>query len=514
MNINLIEYFNKTTDRFPQKTAVVDATGSNNFSQLRKKAHILAEALYDFNKRSNVPVAIYLPKSTDAITAILGILYSGNIYAPIDTHNPADRIKVVLDNLQPGCIITDTAHKKRLKDLNSNILVLNIDDIDYNVNVTPPSAYQKCIDTDPAYIIHTSGSTGIPKGVVISHRSIFDYIHWAIDVFDINEKEIIGNQAPLVFDNSTLDIYLMFFTGATLCLIPEQLYIFPVKLLDYINEHKVNFVFWVPSILVNVANMKLLDNVNVSTLKKVLFAGEVMPTKHLNYWIKHLSSEVLFANLYGPTEITVDCTFYIVDRKLDDKEVLPIGKACRNSDILILNTKDKLCNINEEGELCVRGSSLALGYWRNLEKTKAVFEQNPLNENYPELIYRTGDIVYEKEENEIIFVGRKDNQIKHMGYRIELGEIEHAIGIAFEGVTPYVLYDHEQKKIVLFYESENEISVLEFRKQLISKLPKYMFPTEYVYLNKFPLNKSGKIDRNKLSKMLTQKELVKGKFCL
>lgn len=508
MKINLIEYFNKTADRFPQKTAVMDATESINFSQLRKKAHILADDLYDFNIRSNVPVAIYLPKSTDAITAILGILYSGNIYAPLDTENPANRIKAILDNLQPGCIITDTTHMKRLKGLNGNIPVLNIDDFDYNVNVTQPTGYQNCIDTDPAYIIHTSGSTGVPKGVVISHRSVFDYIHWAIDAFDINEKEIIGNQAPLVFDNSTLDIHLMFFTGATLCLIPEQLYMFPVKLLDFINEHKVNFVFWVPTILVNVAKMKLLNKVNVPTLKKVLFAGEVMPTKHLNYWIKNLSSEVLFANLYGPTEITVDCTFYIVDRKFDDEEVLPIGKACRNSDILILNTEDKLCNINEEGELCVRGSSLSLGYWRNLEKTKAVFEQNPLNENYTELIYRTGDIVYKKEENEIIFVGRKDNQIKHMGYRIDLGEIEHAIGMIFESVTPCVLYDHEQKIIVLMYESDNEITVLEFRKQLRSIIPKYMIPTQYVYLNKLPLNASGKIDRKILYKMLTQKEVA------
>ena len=508
MNINIIEYFNRTAESYPQKIAVKDSEKELSFSELRTKAHTLGHKLNEEHTGINTPIAIFLPKSTGAITAILGILYSGNIYAPLDIHNPADRIHAIIKQLQPACIITNAENKIKLKILEDQIPIIDLDEINLNTDITSPEGYKECIDVDPAYIIHTSGSTGVPKGVVISHRSIFDYIHWAIDTFDISQQEIIGNQAPLVFDNSTLDIHLMVFTGATLCLIPEQLFVFPVKLLEYINKHKVNFVFWVPSVLINVANLKLLDSVKVLSLRKILFAGEVMPTKPLNYWINNVDNGVLFANLYGPTEITVDCTFYTVDRKLDDEEVLPIGKSCRNSDVLILNKKDELCDINEEGELCVRGSSLALGYWKNSDKTSSVFVQNPLNTSYPEKIYRTGDVVYKNKAEEIIFVGRKDNQIKHLGYRIELGEIEHAISSSFDAIIACVLYDHANKKIVLIYESENEIQATEFRRKLINGLSKYMIPSQYIRLDKIPLNASGKIDRKSLSNRFIKKEFA------
>ncbi len=508
MNINIIEYFNTTADAYPKKVAVKDAENALSFSELRTPARIVSSEINEIHHGINAPIAILLPKSTQAITAIIGILYSGNIYAPLDTHNPADRILAILEKLDPACVITNSQYKSKLAGLEGKINIIDLDEINFNADVSSSEGYKACIDTDPAYIIHTSGSTGVPKGVVISHRSIFDYIHWAIDTYDISSKEIIGNQAPLVFDNSTLDIHLMVMTGATLCLIPEQLFVFPIKLLEYINEHKVNFVFWVPSVLINVANLKLLESVEIPSLRKVLFAGEVMPTKPLNYWINHLDDAVLFSNLYGPTEITVDCTFYIVDRKFDNEEVLPIGKACRNSDVLILNQKDQLCDVEEEGELCVRGSSLALGYWRNPEKTDAVFVQNPLNTSYPEKIYRTGDIVYMNEQGEIIFVGRKDNQIKHLGYRIELGEIEHAITSNFEAIVACVLYDHNNKKIVLVYESETEIPPIEFRKGLVKSLSKYMIPSQYIKIAKMPLNASGKIDRKLLSDRLTKKEFA------
>lgn len=508
MNINIIEYFNSTVDAYPKKIAVKDLKGALSFAELRTRGHLLGSKIEEVHGGSNTPIAIYLPKSNEAITAIIGILFSGNIYAPLDVNNPIDRINAILGQLQPACIITNSEIAHKLEGLEHQITIINLDELDLSSSIDPPTGYLNCIDSDPAYIIHTSGSTGVPKGVVISHRSIFDYIHWAIETFGINQQEIIGNQAPLVFDNSTLDIHLMVFTGATLCLIPEQLFVFPIKLLEYINEHKVNFVFWVPSVLINVAKMKLLESVKLPSLRKVLFAGEVMPMKPLNYWINNSDDKVLFANLYGPTEITVDCTFYVVDKKFADDDVLPIGKACRNSDVLILNAQNRLCEANEEGELCVRGSSLALGYWKNPEKTSSVFVQNPLNSSYPEKIYRTGDVVYKNEIGDIIFVGRIDNQIKHLGYRIELGEIEHAISSSFESIIACVLYDHADKKIILVYESEDEIPVTEFRKQLIKGLSKYMIPSQYFRLEKMPLNASGKIDRKTLSLRLTKKELV------
>ena len=350
------------------------------------------------------------------------------------------------------------------------------------------------IDTDPVYSIFTSGSTGVPKGVVVSHRGVIDYIDWAIDTFHIDSSAVIGNQAPFYFDNSTLDIYLMYATGATLNVIPEINFAFPVKLIDYLNDQKITFVFWVPFVLVNVANMDILATKKPETLRDVFFAGEVMPNKHLNYWRKHLP-ECRYANLYGPTEITVDCTYYLVDREFSDDEPLPIGVPCRNSDVLILVDRQRRAAQGEQGELCVRGTSLALGYYNNPEKTKDAFIQNPLNTHYPETIYCTGDIVYENERGEIMYVGRVDSQIKHNGYRIELGEIETAILGSNLVDNCCVLYNNKEKQIVLVYQAEQELNVAVLRKAIGEKIPKYMLPTVYMRESSLRQNTSGKIDR-------------------
>jgi acyl-coenzyme A synthetase/AMP-(fatty) acid ligase len=283
--------------------------------------------------------------------------------------------------------------------------------------------------------------------------------------------------------------------GSTMVLIPDSLAPFPIKILEILENDNVTFLFWVPTIMVNIANMGLLDKIQLPSLKTVWFAGEVFPTKQFNYWKKNLNS-CLFANLYGPIEITLDCTYFIVNREIPDDEPLPIGVACRNTDILILNDEDKLAKKNQEGELCVRGTSLAMGYYNNPEKTSLAFVQNPLNKSYPEIIYRTGDIVSLNDKDEIIFKGRKDSLIKHLGYRIELGEIEHIIvnslKIAKNGC---VVYNIKKKEITLFYEASNEIPVTEFKKKLAIALPKYMIPTAYFFMEELPRNTNGKIDR-------------------
>ena len=256
------------------------------------------------------------------------------------------------------------------------------------------------------------------------------------------------------------------------------------------------FLFWVPTIMVNIANMNLLSDFKLSALKTVWFAGEVFPTKQFNYWHKNFPYTI-FANLYGPIEITLDCTYFIVNRNLQDEEPIPIGYPCRNTDILILDENNKLVKEhNKEGELCVRGTSLAMGYYNNSEKTAAAFVQNPLNSSYPEIIYRTGDIVYVNEQNEIVFKGRKDTLIKHMGYRTELGEIEHIIINKLKLVkNGCVVYNFSQKEITLFYEADSEITPAEFRKQIGKELPKYMLPTVFYYLDELQRNTNGKIDR-------------------
>lgn len=508
MKINLINYFEDTVRLFPEKLAISDSTSFLKFKELQQKAKALAQYISKNENVINAPIAVFLPKTNDAIISFLAILYSGNIYAPIDTKSPIDRNKGILQGLKPIKIITNSDFIDKLKECDLNIDIINIDELDYNDIEDFEFNYKKCIDTDPAYIIHTSGSTGKPKGVAICHRSIIDYISWAIETFQVSEKECIGNQAPFIFDNSTLDIYLMLFTGASLYLIPEEFFIFPAKLLVFLNTNKINFVFWVPSVLIHIANLNLLESIQIHSVKKVLFAGEVMPVKHLNHWIHNLKKDVLFANLYGPTEITVDCTYYIVDRVFENNEVLPIGKPCRNSDVIILNKKNDLCKIGESGELCVRGTSLALGYWNDILKTETVFVQNPLNNSFPEKIYRTGDIVYLNDSSEIYFVGRDDNQIKHLGYRIELGEIEHSILTVFNDINAVVEYNFLKNEICLFYEYSHDIGIAEFRTKLSCVLPKYMIPTKYFKIDSLPLTSSGKIDRVSIKNLINDENHI------
>ena len=277
--------------------------------------------------------------------------------------------------------------------------------------------------------------------------------------------------------------------------IPQMLYAFPIRLLEYIRDHSINTIFWVPTVLSHVADLDLLDKCDIDCLDKVLFAGEVMPARQLNAWIRRLPNAT-FANLYGPTEITVDCTYYIVDRKIRDDESVPIGHACMNTDILVLNDKDEQVEINEKGELCVRGSSLSLGYYNNPEKTAAAFVQNPLNKLYHELIYRTGDIVHYNERSELIYDGRIDSQIKHTGHRIELGEIETAVSSNPNIFSNCCMHEAVKDQLVLFYVGDIETDAL--RKYLSRLIPEYMIPNVYHRLNQMPLNMNRKIDRVKL----------------
>ena len=397
-------------------------------------------------------------------------------------------------------IISDRKSAEKL--LKNGILedmILYLEDIDFRQNNKDSSMYlNRIIDTDLAYVFFTSGSTGVPKGVAITQRSIIDYIDWAAEEFSIDENVKIANQAPFYFDNSILDIYLSMSCGATLYIPPEMYYAFQAKLLAYLEEKKITFIFWVPSALVGSANSGLLERFDLSAIKKVLFCGEVMPNRHLNIW-RRVLPEAEFANLYGPTEITDVCSFFRVNREFADDDPLPIGKACRNTEIMLLD--DENCLITEpdkKGELCVRGTSLSVGYYANEEKTSVAFVQNPLNPYYEEKIYRTGDLAHYNEFGEIMFDGRKDFQIKHMGYRIELGEIETAILSMEEIDNACCLYDEEHKRIVSVFQSKQGIDGLAIRKRLMSILPKYMIPSEYFAVEKMPLNDNGKINRKQL----------------
>lgn len=504
MQKSVIEYLSATVERFPEKIAVRDAEMSITFNELWSKAQKISSVLVDTNIGRNNPVGVYIPKGCKMIEAFAGINMSGNFYVPLDTKSPASRVGSIISTLESKILITDRAHYEALKAF-CDVQILVIEEIWEN-NIMTDDAFLPLdhqIDTDPVYSIFTSGSTGTPKGVVIPHRGVIDYIDWAVETFKIDSTTTIGNQAPFYFDNSTLDIYLMYSTGATLDIIPESNFMFPAKLIDYLNEHQITFIFWVPFALVNVANFDIFSSKKPEYLRDVFFAGEVMPNKHLNYWRKHLPN-CRYANLYGPTEITVDCTYYIVEKEFSDDEPLPIGFPCKNSDVLILVDRNRLATPGEQGELCVRGSSLALGYYNNPERTSQAFIQNPLHSHYPETIYCTGDVVFENEYHEIMYVGRIDSQIKHNGYRIELGEIETAILGSNMVDNCCVVYDFAHKKIVMFYQSAEELNMSSFRKEISTSIPRYMLPSEYHREEILKQNGSGKIDRAYYNKLINK----------
>jgi amino acid adenylation domain-containing protein len=507
MLLNIIDYIEKRSlQKFAEKTAVIDGDKETSFVNLVQAAKLLAIEIISIKDFVNKPIAVFLPKSTESVIANLAITYSGNIYMNLDIKNPDSRIKNILEKIQPEVIITSRQLSQRVEAIAGRTsLFLYIDDKGGSTEPNEKLIFdrlEKIIDTDPYCIINTSGSTGTPKGVVLNHKSFIDFTEWAVDVLKIGDDEIIGSLSPLYFDIYSFELCLLMAKGATIVIIPESLATFPAKLIEFLKAKKVNWIFWVPTIMVNISNLDLFASYQLPDLRTIWFAGEVFPTKHLNYWRRYLP-QAKFVNLYGPIEITLDCTYYVVENDLPDDTPIPIGYPCRNTDVLILNDDNEIAALNEKGELCVRGTSLAMGYYNDPEKTAKAFVQNPLNKSYPEVIYRTGDVVYKNEKGEIIFAGRKDYQVKHLGYRIDLGEVEHVIVNTWGGIpNACVLYNHDKKEICLFYEGKSELSPAEFRKDLIQYLPKYMVPTHYRFFAELPRNPNGKIDRNLLATML------------
>jgi D-alanine--poly(phosphoribitol) ligase subunit 1 len=511
MQHNVLSYFEMGAVRtHPEKVAVIDGENRVTFAELQAQSKNLATRLVSRADVIREPIAVYLPKSIGVIVADLAILYSGNIYSNLDIKLPTQRLGNILKNIVPRLVITS-------RDLAADVLaagivedkILLIDDLQPQSEEADFSVLEnrlsQLIDTDPVCIINTSGSTGTPKGVALTHRGTIDFMDWVFDTFPFDSETVIGSLSPFYFDIFTLELNLCLAKGATFVIIPEQLAIFPASIMQFLADQKINFLFWVPTIMVNIANLGLLNKIFLPELRTVFFAGEVFPTRHLNMWRKAVSN-AKFVNLYGPIEIHVDCTYYEIEGDMKDDEPLSIGYPCRNTEILILNENNDLCKTDELGELCVRGSSLALGYWNDPEKTAAVFVQNPLNSVYPELIYRTGDLAFRQADGRIFLAGRKDYQIKHMGYRIELPEIEHQV-LGIDGVAnACVVYDHPKKAITLFFQPvDADIPAATIRNALSQIFPKYMLPTVFHSMERLPMNPNGKIDRNGLVQRLSDK---------
>lgn len=500
MHNRITDYLWDAVDFFPERIAYEDVENKMTFKEIQNSAYHIAFELIN-RKINKKPVMVYLDKSVESIVSFLGILFSGNYYVPIDINLPNERINNIIEILSAEIIITKNEILQQDKDI-LKLECINYDDTqksDFDEERIIESA-KKIIDKDVAYVLFTSGSTGIPKGVVISHRAVIDYIEWFKETFGIGQSDVLGNQAAFHFDLSVQDIFLPLVSGCRTVIIPKQYYAFPRKLFQYMIERKVNSIVWVPTALCVIANWGILSKGGLPQLSRIMFCGEVMPTKQLNKW-REAYPKAIFVNMYGPTEATDACTYYIVNREFNDDEALPIGVACQNTEIIVLNEKNEIVKKNEVGELCIRGSCLANGYYNQPEITEKVFVQNPLNSSFSEIIYRTGDLVKYNDKGELIYISRKDFQIKHKGYRIELGEIETVVS-SFTGVDGNCcFYDEISEKIVLVY--SGKIEKEQIRKYIEQSLPEYMVPEKFIQLDIMPINANGKIDRNLLRKEYT-----------
>lgn len=503
MITNILSYLEKSANKWANKIAIVDDKNSLTFAQWNQLSRNIGTAIIQkTNSSLRKPVLVFVDRRIEGLVGFMGVVQSGNFYVPIDCKMPEQRVKLISDVLNPIAAITVTSSDEKILDLiDFSGVSLRYDDI---ITTTEDKQLltdirKQMIDTDPVYSIFTSGSTGVPKGVVIAQRGMIDLAEWLVNTFDFTEQDSLGNQTPFYFDGSVKDICICLKSGATLNIIGKKYFTFPKLIIPFLNERKITAILWATSAIVLIGNSDILSVNLPEYLRLVTFAGEAMPAKQLKVWTSKLPN-VKFVNLYGPTEITVDCTYYEVEREFNDDEFIPIGRACHNKGILVFNDNNELVKNGEVGELCVRGTGVALGYYNNKEKTQEVFVQNPLHDLYEDKIYRTGDIVKYNENGEIEFVSRKDFQIKHKGNRIELGEIEVAINSISEVTNATCIFDQVNDKIVLFYTTLNneELDIINLVKD---RIPVYMFPEIIKHLKVMPYNMNGKIDRIELKRM-------------
>ena len=503
MQTNILEYLERTVLRLPDKVAFCNEETGLTFQQVYDQSRAIGTFLNreGFYKQ---PVVVFMKKHPKTIAAFFGAVYGGNYYVPLDEEMPRHRIELIFKTLQPGAMICDETTQSMAEEMAYSGKIYRYEDIAFGE--ADDAALAKIrdaqIDTDPIYIVFTSGSTGVPKGVMACHRSVLDYVEHLCDVLKFDETSVFGNQTPLYFDACLKEIIPTIKYGASTCIIPKQLFMFPIKLVEFLNEHKINTLCWVVSALTMISAFRTFEKVKPEHLRTIAFASEVFPIKQFNLWRAALPN-ARFINLYGPTETTGICCYYEVDREFTEEETLPVGRPFRNTQILLLNDKNELAGAGEQGEICVRGTRLTLGYYRNPEKTAEAFVQNPLNDLYPELIYRTGDLGRWNDRGELEFAGRKDYQIKHMGHRIELGEIEVIVNMHPEVRSACCIFDNEKKKIVLYY--TGDLAVAELTAYVKSKLPRYMIPNVTRQLENLPLTPNGKIDRNLLKRLYLEK---------
>ncbi len=495
---NILQYLENTAARLPDKTALSDGTDNLSFGELLKRAQAIGSFIAKRGCHKE-PVPVVMDKHPNTVAAFLGVVYAGCFYVPIDSEMPIKRAELIAQSLNPKFIIADKKNCDFARGLGTGEVLL-YDDISSDLpdDVLLDRIRSGQIDTDPIYIVFTSGSTGVPKGVAACHRSVIDYAESLSEALGFSEKNVFGNQTPLYFDAPLKEILPTLKFGATTYFIPKKLFMFPVKLVEYLNEHKINTICWVVSALTMISAFNTFDKIKPQYLTTVAFGSEVFPIKQFNIWRDALP-DAAFYNLYGPTECTGMSTWYKVEDKVKDGEPIPIGRPFRNTRITLINENGKEAAPGETGEIYISGTCVTLGYYNNPDKTNEAFVQNPLVSAYREIVYKTGDLARRNEKGELIFISRRDYQIKHMGHRIELGEIEAAADKHPDVARSCCIYDDENKRILMFYIGTAEPTELGL--YLKDYLPRYMLPGSIRKLDMLPLTPNGKLDRRALKNL-------------
>ncbi len=500
MAINVLAYLERSAERFPDKIAVTDEFDSVTYDALLCASRRMGTALAR-RIRPGEGVGVYMEKSAETLEVFFGAVYAGGFYSALNPELPAQRLGQIVSVLSPGVIVTSRELEAAAREIFPGYPIVTAGALaEEGEDPALLSQIRRgAVDTDPLYVNFTSGSTGVPKGIVVAHRSVLDFIGCFTELFGITSEDVIANQAPFDFDVSVKDIYSAMATGARLVLVPRRLFSAPAALTDFLCDNAVTTMIWAVSALCLLTTFHALDYRTPETVNKILFSGEVMPFKALKELRKHLPGAML-VNLYGPTEITCNCTYHILEEGRDYAGGIPIGRPFPNEDVFLLDGENrKVTAPDTPGELCVRGTALALGYYGNPEQNAAHFVQNPLNPHYPERIYRTGDLGRYNALGELVFAGRKDFQIKYMGHRIELEEIEREMARVPGVERCCCVFDEKRSRLRGFYVGSVEKDAL--HAAMKGRLPDYMIPGILRRVEEMPLTKNGKIDRKALAEL-------------
>ena len=504
---NILEYLESSVKKYPDRVAFSDGESCLTFAEL-----------YDLSRRvgsylctrgyCREPIAVMMKKSPDAIAVMLGVIYAGCYYVMLDGEMGEQKISEIIARVRPRAVIFDCegqgcAEKMPIYVKKYPFELCREAEI-YGAALS--LVRQRQIDADPIYVVFTSGSSGEAKGVVASHASVIDYTETLCEALGFDGGTRFANQSPLCFDAPLKEIMPTLKLGAVTFFVPRELFLFPVRLCDFLNTHRINTVCWVSSALAILSRSGVLDAKKPEFLKKICFGSEVMPISEYKKW-RAAYPDATFVNLYGPTEATGMSCYWIADRELDEGESIPIGKPFRNTEILLISG-NRRAGKGECGEIFIRGRGVTLGYFGDRVESDRAFVQNPMLDSYRDIAYRTGDIGRYNQHGELVFVSRCDRVIKRHGFKVCLDEIEAAAERCDGILRAAAIFDESEQRILLYYTGVEQGDSL--IRSLRARLSRHAVPDRCIHLEIMPQTANGKKDRRALS-LVTKGEKIHGK---